>query len=179
MDGQGARTDIEPQDGAVPKLTRTQAATAAGLSERQRKTAIRVANVPPSPDVPLRARGGPTKQCCLNLRHDCPPARAGKSEVWGALHADRNQVEQFVPPEIGYKSPPPQSRAFAAESAEKTGRSKKDINRSIRSGGGGIGAWLRLASESVRWVIVLPRHRCLSDQSLSYPGIGVLLIRGW
>ena len=41
----GARTD-KPRDGADPKLTRKQAATDAGLSERQRKTAIRVANIP-------------------------------------------------------------------------------------------------------------------------------------
>lgn len=34
------------RDGAVPPVTRTQTATEAGLSERQRKTAIRVANVP-------------------------------------------------------------------------------------------------------------------------------------
>jgi hypothetical protein len=34
------------QDGAVPSLTRAQAAEDAGLSERQRKTALRVANVP-------------------------------------------------------------------------------------------------------------------------------------
>jgi hypothetical protein len=35
------------QDGAVPSLTRTQAADNAGLSERQRKTALRVASIPP------------------------------------------------------------------------------------------------------------------------------------
>jgi hypothetical protein len=34
------------QDGAVPSVTRTAAADAAGLSERQRKTALRIANVP-------------------------------------------------------------------------------------------------------------------------------------
>ena len=34
------------QDGTVPRLTRTQAARDVGLSERQRKTAIRVSNVP-------------------------------------------------------------------------------------------------------------------------------------
>jgi len=34
------------RDGTVPSVTRTQAATDAGLSERQRKTAIRVATVP-------------------------------------------------------------------------------------------------------------------------------------
>ena len=43
--GQGAR-DGKRQDGDDPPLTRTQAATNAGLSERQRKTALRVANIP-------------------------------------------------------------------------------------------------------------------------------------
>jgi hypothetical protein len=42
----GARTDVEPQDGIDPRLTRTSVADAAGLSERQRKTALRVAAVP-------------------------------------------------------------------------------------------------------------------------------------
>ncbi|MBS0366715.1 MAG: hypothetical protein JSR67_12920 [Proteobacteria bacterium] len=40
----GANQNI--RDGAVPKVTRESAATDAGLSERQRKTALRVANVP-------------------------------------------------------------------------------------------------------------------------------------
>ncbi|MFO1351884.1 MAG: hypothetical protein U1F68_14920 [Gammaproteobacteria bacterium] len=35
------------QDGTVPRVTRTNAATKAGLSERQRKTALRVANIAP------------------------------------------------------------------------------------------------------------------------------------
>lgn len=34
------------QDGTVPPVTRTQAADNAGLSERQRKTALRIANIP-------------------------------------------------------------------------------------------------------------------------------------
>lgn len=42
----GARTDIEPRDGTVQGLTRTEAARDAGLSERQQKTALRVATVP-------------------------------------------------------------------------------------------------------------------------------------
>ena len=42
----GSRSDLQPRDGAVPRLTRTEAASEAGLSERQRKTALRVANVP-------------------------------------------------------------------------------------------------------------------------------------
>jgi hypothetical protein len=40
----GANQNI--QDGTVPKVTRESAATDAGLSERQRKTALRIANVP-------------------------------------------------------------------------------------------------------------------------------------
>jgi hypothetical protein len=54
----GARTDLGPmgsrgsemtsdgQAGALPPVTRTQAATDAGLSDRQRKTALRTATVP-------------------------------------------------------------------------------------------------------------------------------------
>ncbi len=42
----GSRTDVEPQEGSHPRLTREQAATDAGLSEHQRKTALRVAAVP-------------------------------------------------------------------------------------------------------------------------------------
>lgn len=43
---QGARTDIEPCTGADTKLTRGRAATDAGLSKRQKDTALRVASVP-------------------------------------------------------------------------------------------------------------------------------------
>jgi hypothetical protein len=39
----GARTDLEPRDAADPRLTREGAATDARMSERQRKTALRVA----------------------------------------------------------------------------------------------------------------------------------------
>lgn len=42
----GARTDLEPQDASVPRLTREQAAKAAGLSERDRKVALRIASIP-------------------------------------------------------------------------------------------------------------------------------------
>jgi len=42
----GRRTDLEPRDGTGPKLTRGQFAADAGLSERQSKVALRVANVP-------------------------------------------------------------------------------------------------------------------------------------
>jgi hypothetical protein len=40
----GPKTELE--DGTVPQLSRTEAAKNAGMSERQRKTALRVANVP-------------------------------------------------------------------------------------------------------------------------------------
>ena len=39
----GEHTDLDA-DGSVPRLTRESAASDAGLSERQRKTALRVAN---------------------------------------------------------------------------------------------------------------------------------------
>jgi hypothetical protein len=40
-------------------------------------------------------------------------------------------VGQFVPPEIGYRKPPPQSQAFAAETAAVSGETKRDINRHL------------------------------------------------
>jgi hypothetical protein len=44
---QGRRTDLEPRAGGVPKSpTRSDVATGAGLSERQTKTALRVAKIP-------------------------------------------------------------------------------------------------------------------------------------
>ena len=42
----GSRSDLQPRDGAVPKLTRTAAASEAGLSECQRKIALPVPSVP-------------------------------------------------------------------------------------------------------------------------------------
>jgi len=46
FDAQGRRTDHELKDGAVQKLSQAEAAASAGISERQAKTAVRVANVP-------------------------------------------------------------------------------------------------------------------------------------
>lgn len=45
FNAQGQRADILP-DGAVRKLTQTEAARAAGISERQQVTAVRVSNIP-------------------------------------------------------------------------------------------------------------------------------------
>lgn len=45
-DADGANLAQHRRDGTVPPVTRTQIATDAGLSERQRKTALRIANVP-------------------------------------------------------------------------------------------------------------------------------------
>jgi hypothetical protein len=42
----GTRTDIEPRNGGDTRLTRAQAAEDAGLSKRQKDTALRVASVP-------------------------------------------------------------------------------------------------------------------------------------
>lgn len=42
----GARTDLKPRGGCPPRLSRKAAATEAGLSTDQMKTALRIANVP-------------------------------------------------------------------------------------------------------------------------------------
>ncbi len=67
-----------------------------------------------------------------------------RKEIWEALHPEPSvdygredggeeeiQVGQLVPPEIGYKKPPPQVQSFAAATAEVTGQSKRDINRNV------------------------------------------------
>ena len=67
---------------------------------------------------------------------------AWRKQIWQALHPadavpewergeEGNQVEQDVPPEIGYKKPPPQKKDFAASTAELTGQSKQHINRQL------------------------------------------------
>lgn len=53
---------------------------------------------------------------------------AKRKELW---EARENQVEQLVPPEIGYQKPPPQQRQFAADTAEATGTSRQQINRAV------------------------------------------------
>lgn len=58
--GQGARTD-KLHDCGDTKLTRTQAAAAAGLSERQKVTALRVASVPqPEFEAAVESESPPT-----------------------------------------------------------------------------------------------------------------------
>ncbi|MFT4197513.1 MAG: hypothetical protein QM601_06315 [Pseudoxanthomonas sp.] len=56
---------------------------------------------------------------------------AKRKEVWEAMQGLENQVEQLVPPEIGFKQPPPQKEGYAAATAKVTGESKSDINRAI------------------------------------------------
>ena len=56
-----------------------------------------------------------------------------RKQIWEALHPAGIQVGQLVPPEFetGYKKPPPQDKAFAAETAAITGESKRDVNRHV------------------------------------------------
>lgn len=54
-----------------------------------------------------------------------------RQQIWTAIHGE-TQVAKVSPPEIGNKKPPPQTRGFAADTAEKTGRHKSGINQKIR-----------------------------------------------
>lgn len=51
-----------------------------------------------------------------------------RKELWEKRQKE-NQVGRRVPPEIGFKKPPPQDKGFAAETAAATGLSKRQINR--------------------------------------------------
>jgi hypothetical protein len=56
-----------------------------------------------------------------------------RKELWVMRHPEHeeNQVAQAEPPEIGYKKPPKQERAFAADTSKATGEAKSSINRHI------------------------------------------------
>jgi hypothetical protein len=73
----------ELQDGAVPQLTRTDAAKDAGLSERQRKTALRVAAIPEEEfERRIESDHPPTvtELAELGTQHQ-PPKLNGRSEA--------------------------------------------------------------------------------------------------
>lgn len=59
---------------------------------------------------------------------------ARRAEIWGKLHPEENQVGEIVPPEIGYKKPPQQSKAFAAETSKVSGQDKREVNRHLARG---------------------------------------------
>jgi len=70
------------------------------------------------------------------MRAELSPAQvadhlARRKVLWRKKQGGENQVAQVAPPEIGYCKPPPQDRAFAADTAEKTGVAKSTINRSL------------------------------------------------
>lgn len=50
-----------------------------------------------------------------------------RKELW--QQRQKIQVAHDAPPELGYKKPPPQKKAFAADTAAATGLSKSQINR--------------------------------------------------
>ncbi len=52
-------------------------------------------------------------------------------EAVKAKEAASNQVGQIGPPEIGYKKSPKQKKAFAADTAKKTGQSKRSTNKAL------------------------------------------------
>ena len=54
-----------------------------------------------------------------------------RKQIWEALHPMGIQVGQVVPPEVGYRKPPPQSKAFAAYTAAAAGITKQAINRHL------------------------------------------------
>jgi len=69
LSAQGTRSDLEPPDGADRKLTRTEAASDAGLSEHQRKQALRI-----SQSARRRVRGRSPKRASGD-RHSTRRAR--------------------------------------------------------------------------------------------------------
>jgi hypothetical protein len=90
----------ETQEGALPRLTRTTVATEAGLSEHQRKTALRVASVPADvfereveseapPTVTTLAKMGtqtrPEPKPLVDLKGVAPDDFNAATKAWGEL----------------------------------------------------------------------------------------------
>jgi hypothetical protein len=74
----GRRTDLELRDGGGPKLTRGEFAAAASLSERQTKTALRIAAVPQAEfEATVESARPPTITALagLGMRYDRPRPR--------------------------------------------------------------------------------------------------------
>jgi len=72
---QGKRKDLELQDGSGPKLSeRASVAREAGISERQQKTAMRVASVSEQEFEELTEGEKPAMQVCQNTSRTKPCA---------------------------------------------------------------------------------------------------------
>lgn len=77
--------------------------------------------VPPEFLSPARVGRTNSGTTCPTIRMGhlagaCVTAHA-KLQIWEALHPVEIQVAQVAPPEIGYKRPPKQDKAFAADTA--------------------------------------------------------------
>lgn len=92
----GDRRSNDQRDGAVPLVSRAQAAADAGLSERQRKTALRVAAVPAAeferaveseapPTITALARAGTQARPLVDLGGTDPAVYARATEAQGTL----------------------------------------------------------------------------------------------
>jgi len=114
--GQGAR-DGKRQDGDDPPLNRTRAANDAGLSERQRKTALRVANVPADefeaavesdepPTLEALAERGTAKRPQIDLGDRSPEEFAAATKLIGLLgHIERDGIPMDLPLAVRGLSP--------------------------------------------------------------------------
>ena len=119
----GARTD-RPRDGAVPRSpTRTEAATAAGLSDRQRKTALRVAAVPADEfEAALEADNPPTVTQ-LARRGTNPAPRPAATAPWMQEMADDQRRPGFQ-----------EATAFIGTLSRLVERCEQDPPALVRSG---------------------------------------------
>lgn len=83
------------RDGTVPSVTRTQAASDAGLSERQRKTALRIATIPVEQfDYALESQDPPTVTQLAALGTQSRPSPVDNPNA--VTPADRAQVLEAI-----------------------------------------------------------------------------------
>ena len=93
----GKRTDIEPSDGGDSRLTRTEAARKAGMSERQQVTAIRVANVPAADfEKQVESPNPPTVTKLAEQGKKPAPAPKSVIDLKGRDPAEFNRSMHFI-----------------------------------------------------------------------------------
>lgn len=107
----GGRPSNETQDAAVQRFTRTDVATEAGLSERQRKTALRVASIPEDafiaavesanpPTVTALAKQGTQPRPLVDLGGIPPEDYRRATEAQGTLRRFAEFCSQYEPRRI-------------------------------------------------------------------------------
>ncbi|HMF68069.1 MAG TPA: hypothetical protein VK602_10725, partial [Phyllobacterium sp.] len=141
FDAPGKRTDLEPIDGGDKRLTQKQAGDDAGMSDRQRTTAVQVANVPAAEfEAAVESENPPTVTGLAETgkqsrpQKDAPPGFAQATQFIGTI----DQLAQFCaanPPAVIANALLAHERASTQESVAAVVIWLGDFNLEFELGG--------------------------------------------